>query len=207
MNGMMTAQHRDLHEISEILAQAFMQEEFWCWAIQAQHLTADVQKKKLKQLFKIQSEKYSLPFNSAYLLDNKQGAALWTPPNQWQLNLLQEVLLLPHFIKIVGLKQLFSVLKVIHQIQAYHPTTPHYYLQVIGVLPQAQGKGYSSQLLKPVLDLCDQQGHAAYLETATPNNISLYRHFGFEILNILDDLPNGAPVLYTMWREPQRVLF
>jgi len=58
----------------------------------------------------------------------------------------------------------------------------HWYLQVIGVDPAFQGKGYGGMLLKPVLKRLDAQGLPCYLETELEKNVALYQHFGFSVL-------------------------
>ena len=193
---------QDVKKVGHLLAQAFMHEEFWNWAIGSSQLNAEQQHKKLSYLFEVQAQHFSLPFQTAYLTEHEQGAALWTPPHQWHLNLFEQVKLLPHFLKILGVRRLYPVLDVINDIQKNHPTQPHYYLQTIGVVPQAQGRGVSSKLISPVLDQCDAMQVGAYLETATAQNVALYRHFGFDLINCWDKGTHGAPMVYSMWRDP-----
>ena len=58
----------------------------------------------------------------------------------------------------------------------------HWYLQIIGVDPQFQGKGYGSKLLRPMFARLDEEGLSCYLETMEESNILLYEHFGFRVL-------------------------
>ena len=58
----------------------------------------------------------------------------------------------------------------------------HWFLQVIGVEPSCQRKGYARALLEPMLSRIDEEGLPCYLETLDEKNVSLYRHFGFELL-------------------------
>jgi ribosomal protein S18 acetylase RimI-like enzyme len=55
---------------------------------------------------------------------------------------------------------------------------PHYYLQTIGVAPQAQGRGLSSLLIRPFMRQAAERGQGVYTETMTPANVTLYQHFG-----------------------------
>ena len=57
---------------------------------------------------------------------------------------------------------------------------PHFYLDNLGVLPSARGKGLSSKLIRPFLEMADSQKVIAYTDTVTPANVLLYQHFGFE---------------------------
>jgi ribosomal protein S18 acetylase RimI-like enzyme len=85
---------------------------------------------------------------------------------------------------------------------AHHPQDPHYHLQFIGVRPECQGIGIGSALLQAVLDRCDLEGVAAYLE-ADERSKFLYLKHGFEVTAELR-LPKG-PSFFPMWRAPRRV--
>jgi ribosomal protein S18 acetylase RimI-like enzyme len=82
---------------------------------------------------------------------------------------------------------------------AHHPQDPHYYLQFIGVRPERQGTGIGSALLRAVLDRCDLQGAAVYLE-ADERSRHLYLKHGFEAISE-PTLPEG-PSFFPMWRAP-----
>jgi hypothetical protein len=52
-----------------------------------------------------------------------------------------------------------------------------------------------------VLALCDRDGHGAFLETCEPDNLPLYRRFGFEVIRE-DRVAAGGPPIWLMWRSP-----
>ena len=56
---------------------------------------------------------------------------------------------------------------------------PYWYLGVVVVDPDCQGKGFASKLIKPMLAKADEQNHKVYLETQNPNNIPIYEKYGF----------------------------
>lgn len=58
----------------------------------------------------------------------------------------------------------------------------HWYLQVIGVDPQFQGKGYAGRLIRPMLRRIDREEFPCYLETLDERNVKIYEHFGFEMV-------------------------
>ena len=58
----------------------------------------------------------------------------------------------------------------------------HWYLQAVGVDPRSQGKGYASRLLRPMLERIDAEMLPCYLETQRGENVSLYEHFGFRVI-------------------------
>lgn len=57
---------------------------------------------------------------------------------------------------------------------------PHFYLDNIGVLQSARGKGLSSKLIRPFLEMADARKMIAYTDTVTRSNVALYEHFGFK---------------------------
>lgn len=59
---------------------------------------------------------------------------------------------------------------------------PYWYLAVIAVAPEHQGKGHGGRLLRFLCSRADEENRAIYLETQTSSNVELYRHFGFEVI-------------------------
>ncbi len=84
-----------------------------------------------------------------------------------------------------------------------HPSgRAHEYLWMIGVAPDSQGRGLGTALVQHVLDRCDREGVAAYLEASSDRSRTLYERLGFDLLDRPLDLPDG-PRMWPMWREPQ----
>ncbi|MFJ6858497.1 GNAT family N-acetyltransferase [Streptomyces werraensis] len=78
----------------------------------------------------------------------------------------------------------------------------HEYLWMIGVAPGRQGEGLGTALIGSVLDRCDREGRAAYLEASSERSARLYRRLGFELTGEPLRLPDG-PLMHPMWREPR----
>lgn len=68
--------------------------------------------------------------------------------------------------------------------RTFVPTTPHYYLGVIGVLPAAQGTGAGKHLLNAFcrLSQSDRASSGVFLETSTPASRDFYYRNGFALL-------------------------
>ncbi|MFF9816021.1 GNAT family N-acetyltransferase [Streptomyces sp. NPDC014006] len=85
-----------------------------------------------------------------------------------------------------------------------HPADrSHAYLWMIGVAPQRQGAGLGTALIEHVLERCDREGRAAYLEASNARSRALYERLGFTVMDGVLDLPDG-PRMWPMWREPRR---
>ncbi|MFF3407302.1 GNAT family N-acetyltransferase [Streptomyces sp. NPDC002742] len=78
----------------------------------------------------------------------------------------------------------------------------HAYLWMIGVAPERQGEGLGGALIESVLDRCDREGLAAYLEASNARSRALYERLGFALTGRPLDLPEG-PRMWPMWREPR----
>lgn len=64
-----------------------------------------------------------------------------------------------------------------------HVLEPHWHLFPIAVNPEFQGKGHASTLMKPMLAKIAEQERPCYLETQKEKNVSLYEHYGFEVIH------------------------
>jgi ribosomal protein S18 acetylase RimI-like enzyme len=78
----------------------------------------------------------------------------------------------------------------------------HWYLSLLAVDPQYQGKGYGSKLLNGMLARIDEEGLPCYVEAEGEKNVSLYQHFGFEVVDEFI-LPNTTDTLTAMIRKPK----
>ncbi|WP_086831399.1 N-acetyltransferase [Streptomyces sp. NRRL B-24572] len=84
------------------------------------------------------------------------------------------------------------------------PKEPHWYLAVIGADPSARGQGHGSALLRSGLAKADAAGMPVYLESSKPDNLPVYEHFGFKVVDEFA-LPGGGPVLWAMKRDPRGI--
>lgn len=79
---------------------------------------------------------------------------------------------------------------------------PHWYLSVIGVDPEDQGRGLGGALLKPMLERAAGEGLPVYLETAQPRNVPFYLRHGFR-LAVEGTEPSSGLSFWTFRREPK----
>ncbi|MBZ2187913.1 GNAT family N-acetyltransferase [Alcanivorax sp. JB21] len=185
----------DLPLLASTLARAFRDDPFWRWmAVPDQHYT-----RRLEAAFLAQLRHLALPSGLIHTVESRQAAALWSPPGTWGSSLLSHFRFLPELVRLCGVLRLPARLHGIRRVQALHPVTPHFYLQIIGVDPRAQGRGLCRLLLDNVLTQCDRSALPAYLETCNPDNVPLYQHFGFDVLHELS-LPDDGPTVWCMWR-------
>ena len=141
------------------------------------------------------------PLSELWVMPDQSSGALWKAPHGSTED-SQDVEPFIELMKdLVGLR-LEEVLIVFSEVTAAHPNEPHWYLQAVGTRSDMQGRGRGADLLKPVLNYCDQKGLGAYLESSNPRNISFYYRLGFVTTNELS-LAGGEAALTCMWRSPQ----
>jgi GNAT superfamily N-acetyltransferase len=113
-----------------------------------------------------------------------QAVAYWKSPDEQEVSI--SIKSLPKFIPLlftlypIGLYRARAVIRQTDFMHTKYANQPHFYLDNIGVLPEARGKGLSSRLIRPFLDMADQQNVITYTDTVTRPNVALYEHFGFE---------------------------
>jgi ribosomal protein S18 acetylase RimI-like enzyme len=77
----------------------------------------------------------------------------------------------------------------------------HVYLQSLGVDPAFQGKVHAGRLLRHMLARLDAAGTPCYLDTLDEQNVALYEHFGFSVVETTKVPGSDAP-MWAMLRNP-----
>jgi ribosomal protein S18 acetylase RimI-like enzyme len=133
------------------------------------------------------------------------GIASWLPPNAKSPPLLKLFPLIFEVFLQNGFRSTSRIFNVLTKTEAYRLRdcpTPHWYLEGLGVSPNAQGRGIGGLLLQPVLQQADRQGEICYLFTSTDRAVKFYQRHGFMVREELRVL-NDAPSLWMMMRSPQ----
>ena len=184
----------DLAAVSRVLAAAFQDDPVLAWTV------PDARRRRLllPATFALFVEALAR-HGETYLTNDGAGAALWVPPaaepmaedaaNEW-LRRLTEVM---------GLDT-SRMLELIAALDEHHPHGSLYYLNLLAVSPEHQGRGIGSKLLEHALERCDRETKPAYLEATSEGGKRLYERHGFEALESFS-LPAGPP-LYPMLRQP-----
>ena len=76
-----------------------------------------------------------------------------------------------------------------------------WYLSILAVAPDAQGRGLGSALLEPTLAGLDASGQSAWLETTTWRNVRFHERHRFVTRRIYTD-PVAGTTYWVMVREP-----
>tara|TARA_B110000196_G_C20902825_1_gene546719 strand:+ start:283 stop:732 length:450 start_codon:yes stop_codon:yes gene_type:complete len=144
----------------------------------------------------VEFSKPSFEKKGVFADENFYGASLWHPPGV-QFN--PEVL--SSSFADIPEERIENVLEFFNKMGNFHPNEDHWYLPFIALDPSKQGMGLGSLILKEALQVIDEQGKIAYLESSNPKNISLYLRHGFEVIGEIQ--VGSSPVVTPMIRNPQ----
>jgi len=189
------ARREDFGPLAAMLARAFYDDPVTSWF----YPNPKRRLARARRFFAIRLRQLAdqdLTFTTADL----SGAALWTEPGRWREDTRQQLMLLPTLPAL--LPRIVRLTRAVREIERRHPVAPHYYLSVLGTDPDQQGGGVGSALLGPMLDRCDADHIAAYLESSKESNVDFYVRHGFAVTDRVE-LPEGPP-LWFMWRDPLR---
>jgi GNAT superfamily N-acetyltransferase len=190
----------DVPAVARALARAFEDDPVMGWVFRDDSERLG----RLERAFAFYLDKIWLRHEACFATDRLFGAALWVPPHKWHLGVWEQIRLAPGMIAVNG-RNLPRLMTVIRMIEKRHPKEAHYYLAVLGVAPEVQGRGFGSALMRPILERCDRERLPAYLESSKRRNVVLYERHGFRVVEELH-LPDGGPPLWRMWREPSSKL-
>ena len=135
-----------------------------------------------------------------------QGAAIWSLPIDTQAGQLKTQAKKDFLLSHMGKNSLTTYLAIadfMDQQSANVVNDDDWYLSILGINPNLQGRGLGQALLTPTLELADQQGKACYLETYTPRNMSFYARLGFIAKHQAYE-PTCQHHYWIMVRQPQR---
>jgi len=188
---------RDIPALAGMLARAFVDDPVASWAWRPDDLRLGALERfqaiRLRQL---------IGGEEVWTTDDLACAALWAAPGRWHMSVRETAALVPCFLRARTFARGPLVALGWDRLERAHPRQPpHFYLAVLGTEPQAQGRGLGSAVLGAVLEQCDNDGVAAYLESSKERNIDFYARHGFRVLEELRLL--RGPSMWKMWRDPR----
>ncbi|MEI9885678.1 MAG: GNAT family N-acetyltransferase [Rhizomicrobium sp.] len=187
----------DAAVLSRLFAAAFTTDPVMDWIARPGPRRAQA----LEQFFFWLLRVRALPFGEVWMSADAGVCAAWLPPGAPASpgGLLDQVRLLPMFVRLCGFPRLGRGSAMGDAMEKNHPPEPHFYLAFIAVAPRLQGLGLGGAMLEATVKRADEQGVPAYLENSNPKNTKLYQRAGF--LPRKSIAPPGAPPLMAMWRQ------
>lgn len=181
----------DVPHLKRVYAEAFYDDPIIEWMIPDEQS----RRQRLQRFFAIELRHVALPRGAIWTSTDLSGAAMSTAPGAWRLTLRAFLLEGTTFGRWQHRAGRLAV--AMHR---RHPRQPSYHFRDIGVLPENQGRGLGSALMRPTLDRCDREGMPAFLEASSERSASLYGRLGFQLIDELRVA--GSPPLRLMLRPP-----
>jgi len=131
--------------------------------------------------------RYGLLFGEAYATSpNLEGVAVWLPSEKarrtiWRRVMSGDFSMLSFRARKIRAR-LAALLEYSESVHRRRAPFPHLYLQIIGVDPVHQGKGYGSILMKSMFERIDKSRLPCYLETHATENVAIYQSQGFKVV-------------------------
>lgn len=181
-----------LSTLAGTLAAAFQDDLALSWIVTGAGKRAHM----LPGFFKVMAEQ-SRRHGEILASPNGGAVSLWYPPGAISDGVFASVYDNLRMLAGFGLN-LPRGLKVAEEMYKRHPhPQPYAYLRYVGVAPEAQGKGWGGSLVRAGIARAAAQGQGVLLETATPDNVTIYTRLGFEIVEEWK-VPGGGPKFWTM---------
>lgn len=181
-------------DVVRTLACAFQDDPALAWLLP----DAERRARRLVPFFKVMQAQ-SQRKGEVVASPGREAASLWYPPGVVKHSALQD---LRDNLAMVGVFRtaLGRGLKLAEAMYAQHPNPqPYWYLRYVGVVPEAQGKGWGSAIVRAGIARAARHRCGVLLETATPSNVAIYSRLGFDITSEWD-APEGGPQFWTMVR-------
>lgn len=169
----------DVDLIKSILLVSFLNDPHLTWLLEES-------KNKFKLNVLIDYVVYqTLRRGEIYLTDDNNAVALWDFERDEKMSFRYIWRNLAFLIQI-GTRCVARILKSEAHVHNNFRKYPRYcHLYMIGVLPEAQGKGLASALMNPMIQRMKEKSIPVFLETANLRNVDIYKNKGFKIFETL----------------------
>lgn len=188
----------DVEGMARSLARVFCDDPVWRWFMPDDATRTQ----RLQRMFVTLTRNVYLRHGEVcYTTDAYEGALLSAPPGHAKMSIGDVVRILPGWTKAIGWRELRRTHRGVQSFEKVHPREPHYYVPFAGVVPESQGRGLGTALMRPILEKCDGERVPGYLEATNTGSRRCWERAGFHT-RAEERLPGGGPPFWTMWRAP-----
>jgi ribosomal protein S18 acetylase RimI-like enzyme len=185
----------DVDTAAQVFARGFHDDPLWAWAFPDEGARFGQQ-----EAFWRFCVEEAIRYPWTFLAANDSTTTCWIPPGGTELSPAGAEQFAPLLHDLVG-DGATPVLELFETLDASHPhDEPHFYLSLFATEPAARGNAYGQALLRHNLELIDNVGASAYLESSTPRNVAMYERHGFRVIQHVAG-PAGCPDFAGLWRD------
>ena len=123
----------------------------------------------------------------AFLKNELQGIALIAPPEKVDRDNQKEIALLDEQLATAVGEQVIIKLEKYFQVkEASEPKQPHFYLDLLGVMPKSQGKGVGKAVIEALHKMSEEssQSSGVALDTENEYNLNFYQRLGYSVVKV-----------------------
>ena len=129
---------------ADAAARGFQDNEVWIWLLANARTRARVE----RRTYRSQVKRVFVKRKSGWTTRGGTGTALWFPPGTKKMTLSESLGEALAFMP-EGLIRVGKARRLEAAMEAHMPKEPHWYLSLLSVEPESQGKGHGSALIKP----------------------------------------------------------
>ena len=199
MDGIDSLKWEDVDGAATTLERAFSTDPMFTWIFP----DPTRRSQSLRRINRVALE-YGLRYGHVTQSDDGMAVAVWTPPGRAITvgNMVRSgILTVPFRVGFRPFVKFMGANDVMGRIHKKYAPEPHWYLLIIAVDPELQGRGRGTALLKKGLARADQANCPCYLETSEERNLAFYERHGFRVVESTS-LGDGGPTGWAMRRDP-----
>jgi GNAT superfamily N-acetyltransferase len=188
-----------------VLARAFHADPLFTYTAPDEDLRRRILPRLMEPLVR-----YGISYGDVFTIPDLEGIAIWHPPGKTVpsfLGMLRSGMLwIPFRMPLRAFTRLMHFQSPTEEIRKELDVGEYWYLAVLGVDPDQQGRGIGGALIQPVLENVDRRRIPCYLETMNQENLPFYEKHGFcaEGLRVVP-VPDGSHPPVNIWgmvRQP-----
>jgi len=182
------------------LERAFASDPMFTWIFPDPH-----RRSSSLRLFNRVPVQYGVRYGHVTESNDGMAVAIWIPPGRAITvggMVRCGMLAVPFAVGLRPFARFMGANDVMGKFHKKYVPEPHWYLLMVGVDPDLQGRGLGSALVKEGLKRADAANCPCYLETSEERNLAFYERHGFVVVGTAP-LGNGGPPGWAMRRAPR----
>ena len=202
MDGIDLLGRAGLERATTTLARAFSNDPMFAWIFP----DARRRSQSLRVLNRVPLE-YGLRHGRVTQSNGGLAAAIWIPPGHTITlsGMIRDGILgVPGRVGFRPFARFLGANSVMGRLHKKFVPEPHWYLLIVAVDPELQGRGVGTALVAEGLARADQSACPCYLETSEERNIAFYERHGFAVVASAP-LGKGGPTGWAMRRDVQEL--
>ncbi|WP_119295814.1 GNAT family N-acetyltransferase [Streptomyces sp. YIM 130001] len=162
-------------------------------------IAADGHEDRIRRFQELCLTRIGMVYGRAWVADAGRAVAVWTTPDQDPSPAFAEIGTL---LGDLAGDRAPAYESADQALAPHRPQEPAWFLNTVGVIPEAQGRGLGTAVLTPGIEAAARSGHPAFLETSSERNVAFYKRLGFDV-TAETPLPDGGPRTWCMRRDPR----